>query len=146
MSGEATKSTPAEGRIVHPALVYLALAMGAFERSGFTEDADAFMEWSICHFDQVEFMKAFTKQKEELPPFTTIDADHGFARSCIKKVGRELNRRMLQEDTLGLWIEELNRADERQRKRRQQEAEKEEMEKAEEERRDREEANKCSTS
>ena len=84
--------------------------------------------------------------RQQVALSTTIEDDQIFAHRCTEKVERESKRRKLQEDTVEMWRDEVERYDERRRKRREREAEKRESEKAEEETRAQKGVDKCSPS
>lgn len=143
MSKKATRSSKPEKPYSHPSLQYLALAIGTLERAGSTKDANEFMKWSICNFEQDDFMNAFARQEEGLPPFTTADADIDFAQECLQKVERESRRMQLQHDTVDMWESELDGYYQRLRERREEEVVEEERKKTEVERKALDDSSKC---
>lgn len=132
MSHQITRSTQAEDRLLHPALRYLARAIAAYRRSGFKEDEEAFETWAICHFDQDDYEKAFA-EITALPEFMTREAGYQYAEDFIKRVGPELQKKKLANDTVSLWLDEIAEYKERRRKKRDGEADRaEDPEKSEE--------------
>ena len=133
MSSGPTHSSQAESQTLHPALLYIAHAISAYQRSGFETDANAFMNWAICHFDQDEYERAFF-QVTPLPTFTTAEADYQYAEDMIKKVAGELQRKKLQNDIVDLWMLEIDLYKERRRRKREVDAEEAEERRIAEER------------
>lgn len=79
-------------------------------------------------------MKALTQGKQDLPVRVSAREDYKYAHECLDKVKSELARKEVQGDTLAMWREEVDKYNERLKKRQDaREAERAEQERVTEE-------------
>lgn len=116
-SAQITNQGSAEEPPLHPALVYLGIAIAMFKRADCQEEADIFTTWIICNFDAGQWVKALTQGKQDLPVRVSAREDYKYAHECLDKVKSELARKEVQGDTLAMWREEVDKYNERLKKR-----------------------------